>query len=130
MNYIEEVVNILGLDMEEKFKINDIAGTYYFTDKGLQQSDMNAGLTFDAGEILHKILIGKLKMKEIPYRPQTGETYCYILPNSDYKVTTNDGNIIDYYNIAMGNTFKTIVKAKRHKNKILNKFKEMVSNEI
>lgn len=76
MNYYEQVAKMLGLELDEKFKLrNDEANycddTFYFSKYGLKELDA----IYNCNGILDEILSGKAEIVKLPWKPKQGEKY-------------------------------------------------------
>lgn len=133
MNKMKEVAELLGVELGEKFKIatNDggLTGYYVLTESGLDIAD-NEKPTMDYYStivgLLEDLLVGKMSVKKIPFKPIKGEEYWTIIlsGNSTFvarKKWNNDFE--DYLRYSVGGCFKT-------KEEITDKVIENVINNI
>ena len=82
-NHMAEVAQMLGVELEEVFKVtDDDSGKYHnyykFTEKkGIEVSEDNVKWEADtAGTLVLKwLLIGVARIIKLPWKPQRGETY-------------------------------------------------------
>lgn len=82
-NHMAEVAQMLGVELEEVFKVtDDDSGKYHnyykFTEKkGIEVSEDNVKWEADtAGTLVLKwLLIGVARIIKLPWKPQKGETY-------------------------------------------------------
>lgn len=81
MNYIEQIAEILGVEMDEPFHLHDKPSyiRYCFTSKGLEFLDdsqpvveLHPVLT---GTLINAILTGESKIVKIPFKPYHKEKY-------------------------------------------------------
>lgn len=82
-NHMAEVAQMLGVELEEVFKVtDDDSGKYHnyykFTEKkGIEVSEDNVKWEADTEEtlVLKWLLIGVARIIKLPWKPQKGETY-------------------------------------------------------
>ena len=82
-NHMAEVAQMLGVKLEEVFKVtDDDSGKYHnyyrFTEKkGIEVSEDNVKWETDTTEVLvlKWLLIGVARIIKLPWKPQRGETY-------------------------------------------------------
>ena len=105
-NHMEDVANMLGLKLGEKFEIEEGDGSsYYFTEKGIVNKHGKV-VAF-----LESLVRGEHKIIKKPWIPTDGEPFCYIHTGSkgDYFIAhsywRNDTHDKGLY--ALGNFFKT-----------------------
>ena len=110
-NHMAEVAQMLGVKLEEVFKVtDDDSGKYHnyykFTEKkGIEVSEDNVKWEADtAGTLVLKwLLIGVARIIKLPWKPQRGETYyipCIVAqPKYMYSVLywSNDDYDKEYY---------------------------------
>ena len=110
-NHMAEVAQMLGVELEEVFKVtDDDSGKYHnyykFTEKkGIEVSEDNVKWEADtAGTLVLKwLLIGVARIIKLPWKPQRGETYyipCIVAqPKYMYSVLywSNDDYDKEYY---------------------------------
>lgn len=123
MSYYEQVANMLGLELGEKFKITndefDYHGdTFYFSEDGCK----DLGSVCNCNGILLSILSGNSKIVKLPWKPKFGEQYW------SYSVRTNQaccsmfGEFVEDYAIwKSGNCFRTEEEAKTKGKEIMEK---------
>ena len=69
MNYMEKVAQILGVEMKEKFKIEDFEDcNFYISEKGLQSSRLD----LFCSSIFADLIMGRYKITKIPQQEHTG----------------------------------------------------------
>ena len=72
MNYIPQIAKMLGVEMGERFEIIGHGfDRYYFSDDGLFSECFDMALK----ETLSNILIGRSKIKKLPWKPKVQEMY-------------------------------------------------------
>ena len=99
-NHMAEVAQMLGVELEEVFKVtDDDSGKYHnyykFTEKkGIEVSDDNVKWEADtAGTLVLKwLLIGVARIIKLPWKPRKGEKYY-----TPYISTQQEGMYVTYY---------------------------------
>ena len=147
-NYIEEVANILGVEfgmaeiasilgveLEEEFKIQDKSGNFI---EGSPFKITSAGLldirdqsyTLD---MLERVFTGEHKIIKKPWIPKEGEDIFYIDVEDDGEVLDDKFNSDDLYsiwNLALGWVFKTREEAEAHKEEIMQQKERILKGEL
>ena len=68
MNYMKEVAQLLGVELEEEFKINDLNGRFKISDKGLMICFISNGEWEKAHSLtLEYLLRGLREIEKIPF---------------------------------------------------------------
>ena len=99
-NHMAEVAQMLGVELEEVFKVtDDDSGKYHnyykFTEKkGIEVSDDNVKWEADTAEVLvlKWLLIGVARIIKLPWKPRKGEKYY-----TPYISTQQEGMYVTYY---------------------------------
>jgi hypothetical protein len=76
-NLIPEIARMLGVELNEEFKIKGYDGlTYKLTDNGLELTTVDGQKTkwFDHGA-LNSLLKGKMEIVKLPWKPKKGDVY-------------------------------------------------------
>ena len=82
-NLIPEIAKMLGVELNEEFKIKSVDGwTYKFEGDGLKATRDNEEFTADIE--IADLLIGKKEIIKLPWRPKKGDTY-YSFYNALFK---------------------------------------------
>lgn len=73
-NYMQDVARMLGVDLEEEFKLTGHSGTFVLTNKGMM------GLAPDkrrSSEVfaLEDLLTGRNEIVRLPWQPKVGDVY-------------------------------------------------------
>lgn len=123
MNYMKEVAALLGVQLNEEFKIIDEYGdellnSYKLTDKGLLKH--NEQLAID---VLESILIGMYQIQKLPFKPKSGDTYWTFSFTLEGNIKTRmlkwtdwvDDYLAYYNNLC----FRTEEEAEQNKDKLL-----------
>ena len=108
MNYWKKVANMLGVELDEQFKVNSEYGvwnssTFYFSEKGFDAVDDACG----AGELLNSILSGKSEIIKLPWKPQNGKQYWYYYSGDGAECAIWKESTWDLHSWKIGNCFRT-----------------------
>lgn len=79
-NLIPEIARMLGVELNEEFKIEGDNRTYWFDLDGLHSGEYVAEDEDDA--MLHDLLCGDIEIVKLPWKPKKGEDY-YTFGGSD-----------------------------------------------
>lgn len=74
MNYMENVAKMLGVELEEEFKISCVNGTYKFTTDGLKFKVREEWIV---ASFMSDLLTGKHTIIKLPWQPKKGDEYYY-----------------------------------------------------
>ncbi len=121
MNYMKEVAALLGVELNEEFKIVDendetFLNTYKITENGLLNCDRHYECD------LIGLLTGDWQVKKLPFKPKCGEYYWTPMPSKvgvvseDYKWENLPYDYLAYYN---GLCFRTKEEAEANKDKLI-----------
>lgn len=114
MNYMPEVANMLGVELNEEFYISTNGNTeYVFTENGL----FPAHGSVVCNNTLNELLTGIATIKRKPWKPNKGDIYFFVDANglSDYEKYYNDTFDIMCYKL--GNCYKTKIEAENDSHK-------------
>lgn len=77
MNYMEQVAEMLGVELEEVFGIKGHSPIhrYRITESGVEYHDITERWYSLSPDLLNKILTGQCEIKKLPWEPATGEDY-------------------------------------------------------
>ena len=122
MNYMEKIVEILDVDLDEKFKLKTkdnytLDGVYYFNHNyELIKCDNINGKNVAPNSDLVDILNGYYRIKMIPYIPKDGETFYYPTNKRDVviKEKFDSNNILHLALRALGITYKKEAQARKN----------------
>lgn len=84
-NYMADVAKMLGVELEEEFKIDGIELKYRFTENGVY-CHVDNGWWQCSNVMLPKILLGEFEIIKLPWEPKYGETYFRPGGNFEYTV--------------------------------------------
>lgn len=122
-NKMKEVAKLLGVELEEEFKIKNSHGEYWVkitTDRGLVMFDQWKNKWLEAVfNILNDILLGKFKIVKLPFEPKMDENY-WTYTHDDFKVFQSYwlDSAIDYARKKCGMIFRTEEEAKRERQRV------------
>lgn len=105
MNYMENVAKMLGVELEEEFKISCVNGTYKFTTDGLKFKVREEWIV---ASFMSDLLTGKHTIIKLPWQPKKGEKYYTPSPSFDRAIRYCwDGFPSDFALKEVGMVFKT-----------------------
>ena len=119
-NLIPEVLKLLGVEYDERFKLTNTDGVitendvFCFFEHGLSHA-LQDGEYEDANDILYDILAGNYEIVKLPWEPREGERYCY--PSVSAKNVDCTNWIccsFDYAMKALGMIYRTKEEAEAH----------------
>lgn len=113
-NYIAEVANILGVELDEIFEINDQKGHYYFDEKGLHQIEDTCN---ECSSTLHKLLTGRCNINRKPWKPSISDTYYYVNKHGDVLIKHWKDSTFDVASYKLGNCYPTLAEAADNREK-------------
>lgn len=131
MNLIPKLAEMLGVEIEEEFKLKQITGDiksakYRFRNIGNQiiyeHTDYCGDWTMCSAEEVGLLVLGKHEIVKLPFEPKKGEKY-FVVSVVDMAVRAFawDGTTSDYCYKACGNCFRTEAEAEKHKYEIYEK---------
>ena len=77
-NYMADVAKMLGVELDEEFKLENHNENYKLTENGLMYSYGTHRAWYDLALKLCYILNGKYAIKKLPWKPKSGEDYFYV----------------------------------------------------
>lgn len=105
-NYMQDVARMLGVELEEEFKIDSSDTIYKFYKNGLCFQCGGAWLRADSN--LTDLIKGASKIVKLPWRPKRGEVYCRPTNGfEDVDFDNWDNHPIDFALKEAGMIFKT-----------------------
>lgn len=84
-NHMEDIAKMLGVEMNEEFKITGYSGTFMLTDKGLMWINPQRHKSSDA-YALENLLAGRQSIIIPPWQPKYDEKYYKPSENFSYAV--------------------------------------------
>lgn len=116
-NYMEEVANMLGVEMDQDFECNDVCYKYRITDGGLTSNGCYCA------EILMMILNGELTIKRKPWKPKYSDIYYRVGSIGNISKEQWYGDILDTLYYKIGNCYKTREEAEANCEKWISFYK-------
>ena len=128
MNLIPKIAKILGMELDEEFKVITPANIekrcrFHEAGNGVvyleKYSEAYNQWTQENAEEIGRIVVGNYKVEKFPFVPRKGDTY-YIVSVVANEVLSNiwKGVTDDYCYKYCGNCFRTIEEAEREKNNV------------
>lgn len=81
-NYMQDVARMLGVELEEEFKLNGRETKYKITENGLYFYEPD-GWWQCSNVLLPRILRGNVEIVKLPWQPKDGEHYYF--PAADFQ---------------------------------------------
>ena len=106
MNYMPEVLEMLNLEVGEKFNIKNSAFNPHYFDEDYCIKDKD-GDKVNGTYYIEKLLNGKDEIEKLPWKPKQDEVYYNILESGVITLIEFEGYKRDYYNYNAGNCFRT-----------------------
>ena len=112
MSYMKQVAEILGVQLNEVFYIEEISGGFVLTDNGLFHEKDNRQQYSVLTKLLVELLTGIYTIEKRPWKPEKRQIYWCVSNNGliNYHRWYNDEIDITFYKI--GNCYRTIEEAK------------------
>lgn len=118
-NYMPDIAKMLGVELEEEFKIVDLSNecklllNYKFTENGLYLKDETGTWWSQTNVLLHKLLKGEMIIKKLPWKPKAGETYYLpILEFTNFAKCTWTDNVLETTLYTAGMIFRSLEDCK------------------
>ena len=117
MNHMKEIANILGVNLDEEFEIEDDSSGNKFklTSLGLKCTNKNEK-NLHCVE-LNLLLNGSWKIKRKPYKPKQGQEYWWISHNGLVTCSIWDNKITGNLLYKIGDCYRTSEEAEKDKDK-------------
>ena len=128
MNYMPEVLKMLGIEVGEKFNIEESTmNPYHFDDDYILIN--SRGNLMEYANIV-KIMRGAFTIEKLPWKPKDGHSYYCIDEDGENKYCIWRGSDMSYYRYNSGNCFQTVEEITDEiKQRILSEMKEKYENE-
>lgn len=137
-NYMKEVASLLGVELEEEFRIIKPDGTdfgiFVITDEGigrkiiLNEEEGDSYLMDISSSTMTYLLTGTCKIEKLPFKPELGDWYWIPTVETDGKINVYsfvwEGIVYDYLAYHLGLCFRTKEEAEQNKDKL----KEIIRN--
>lgn len=87
-NYMADVARMLGVELEEEFKLTGYSGTFVLTNKGMMWLAPDKRRSSEAFA-LECLLTGRNELVRLPWQPEGGDEYYYPACNFKDIFSTN-----------------------------------------
>ena len=126
MNLIPKIAELLGVEIEEAFKLSEYAGIKHkFTKTGLFYEDSDGEWKLDPYTTFMDLLLGRYEAFKLPFKPKEGEQYyMFTFNGGDFCLAATEFDeycIVDLTNLYCGNCFRTKEEANNNKAEIYEK---------
>ena len=135
MNYMPEILKMLGIEIDEKFKINfscekeRLSHYFYKFDASNENCHLIRSDDTNYDEYLIQLLSGKYVIKKQPWKPELDDCYYFVDAEGGLSGTDWRNHAYDYILYNTGNCFRTKEEITSEiKDRILNKMKEKYEN--
>lgn len=110
-NKMAEVARLLGVELNEEFKVSNFSGKYVITEKGFFQKVAD-NWACCIGNVINDLLNGSIKIEKPPYVPKYNEFY-FSFSFQDFRVTSGRWTdwVEDYARLKCGAIFRTRAEA-------------------
>ena len=132
MNYYKQIAEMLGVELEEEFKLKPSClekpwnCLYRFSTDGLENKYSDLSWEKCEKGAIDEILIGKNEVIKIPWKPKATDYYYYYSINREATIgRTWRGEAMDFMAWKLGNCFRTKEKAETKGKEIM----EQIKNE-
>ena len=106
MNYMPKVLEMLGVEVGEKFNIKPLIGNPYHFDEDCILVNKN-GHNVDDDKII-QILTGAYEIEKLPWKPKEDDEYYIVCENENIiNCRWSSRNTNSFYRYNAGNCFKT-----------------------
>ena len=121
-NLIPEIAKLLGVEMEEAFKIRRPAyevcenGVYaFFENEGLMKRNEQGEFDNNSSIEFEDLCLGNYEIVKLPWEPKYGEIYYFLdINEKEIMSYTWENDTFDYAMKALGMIYRTEAKAKDH----------------
>ena len=135
MNKMKEFAALLGVELDEEFKLKRLKGIWDFsstvfriTNDGLKYQCEND--LWDFAEITQNILLGDFEIVKIHWKPKEGETIYFVTSAGIGRGELSSEFIGSLALYVIGNCFKTKEEAEDDVDKIREKLKKMYDDGV
>ena len=105
MNYMPEVLKMLGVEVGEEFNVANWCSNPYKFDKNYElRTKYNSAVE---SSNLFNLLKGICEIEKLPWKPKDGENYWCVIANGDKVKVLWCGYMKDFYLYNAGNCFRT-----------------------
>ena len=130
MNYMPEVLKMLGLEVGEKFNVERFVSSPFHFNENYDLVDKD---DYFINELIKLLLSKEVELEKLPYKPKNGDVY-FIVKHEGTGIDRDGcvwvGDYIDYYCYNAGNCFKTAEEITDEiKQRILSEMKGKYEND-
>lgn len=106
-NYMQDVAKLLGIELEEEFKLTGYSGTFVLTNKGMMWLTPDKRRSSEVFA-LEDLLTGRNELVRVPWQPKDGDEYYYPACNFKDIFSTNwSSSVSDFAFKEAGMIFRT-----------------------
>ena len=118
-NLIPEALKLIGLEVDEEFKIKNDCSTYYISETGHYYEKPQALDRFSYGgyNLLRRLLAHEVEIEKLPFKPKCNERYYNVASVSISCMYWCD-SMLDYSFYKLGNCFRTKEEAEANADRI------------
>jgi len=105
MNYMPEVLKVLGVEIGEIFNIKELVlNPYYFDDECILINSRGDNMGYTT---IVELIRGVFTIEKLPWKPKEGEYYWCVTADEDSTKVMWRGYMRDFYSYNAGNYFRT-----------------------
>lgn len=127
MNYMKQIAEMIGVEMGEKFDIK--TGETIIQECYIDQFGLHDDAWRGMPKLLLKLLMGNAEIIKKPFRPEVGDLYWVIRRDGNFDCNHFNHDTYDIMAMYMGNCFYSKAEAELHKDEILAKFQDAMSDD-
>ena len=113
-NHMKEVAKMLGVEIGERFSINDTEPIYYFSEDGLHSEELGDWL---CGFYINHLLSGEYTIKRKSWKPAYHERYYSVGLGGALEPGDWMNDFLDVALYKLGNCYRTVEDAEANKEK-------------
>lgn len=131
MNYWEQIAEILGVELEEEFEIENVPSKVKITEMGLFYFDTISKLWYK-GSIcyLDQVFANVSKIIKKPWMPKHGDKYWAVMLYEEICSYIWDNTLLDYAYLKCGWLFRTKKEAEANRDRILAEYEKIKAGEL
>ena len=127
MNYMPEVLKMLGIEVGEKFYILGSLMSPFSFNANYQLIDKDGDITNDR---IKGLLTGESAIEKLPWKPNEDDPYFFVMASGSINESSWSGHVVDYSLFNTNNCFRTSEEITPEiKKRILREMKEKYENE-
>lgn len=128
-NYMTDVAEVLGLKIGDTFLVEEMNSKFKIKREGLKCLDDDNIRDIECAIVIRDILVGKLSMKKLPWKPIDMEPYFYVYKVEEEKVVICEklweNDVHDYIMYASKNVFRDKESAEESASLVLEHYKSL-----